>query len=58
MRKAVELISEEEKSVGGQLGRPSGARFRAYERPKRYADEIKGTVFVSHELKAIGLVNG
>ncbi len=40
--------------MGGQLGRPSGARFRTYERLKRYADEIKGTVFESPELlKAI-----
>ncbi len=30
VKKAVELIATEEKSVGGQLGRPSGARFRAY----------------------------
>lgn len=37
----VKLIVEEEKSVGGQLGRPSGARFRAYERLKRYAEDIK-----------------
>jgi superfamily II DNA or RNA helicase len=45
VRKAVELIAAEEKSVGGQLGRPSGARFRTYERLKRYAGEIKGTLF-------------
>ena len=54
VRKGVELIIEEEKSVGGQLGRPSGARFRTYERLKRYAEEIKGTLFESQELhKAI-----
>ena len=54
VRKGVELIIEEEKTVGGQLGRPSGARFRTYERLKRYADEIKGTLFDSQELhKAI-----
>ncbi len=54
VQKGVELIIEEEKSVGGQLGRPSGARFRAYERLKRYAEEIKGTLFESQELlKAI-----
>ena len=40
----VKLIVEEEQSVGGQLGRPSGARFRTYERLKRYADELKGTL--------------
>jgi superfamily II DNA or RNA helicase len=45
VRKGVELIVSEERSVGGQLGRPSGARFRAYERLKRFADEIKGTLF-------------
>jgi hypothetical protein len=40
--------------VGGQLGRPSGARFRTYERLKRYADDVKGTLFESQELlKAI-----
>jgi superfamily II DNA or RNA helicase len=50
VRKAVELIVAEEKSVGGQLGRPSGARFRTYERLKRYADEVKGTLFDSAEL--------
>ena len=54
VQKGVELIIEEERSVGGQLGRPSGARFRTYERLKRYADEVKGTLFESQELlKAI-----
>jgi hypothetical protein len=50
----VKLIVETEKSVGGQLGRPSGARFRTYERLKAFADEIKGTLIVIPELnKAI-----
>jgi superfamily II DNA or RNA helicase len=54
VRKAVEIISEEEKSVGGQLGRPSGARFRTYERLKHLAADVKGTLFESQELlKAI-----
>ncbi len=43
--KGVKLIVETEKSVGGQLGRPSGARFRTYERLKNYAQEVKGTLF-------------
>lgn len=52
--KGVKLIVEIEKSVGGQLGRPSGARFRTYERLKAFADEIKGTLLASPELnKAI-----
>ena len=54
VKKAVEAIAAEEKAVGGQLGRPSGARFRAYERLKRYADQVKGTLFESQKLlKAI-----
>jgi hypothetical protein len=47
----VERIASEEKSVGGQLGRPSGARFRTYERLKRYADEVRGTLFDLPELR-------
>jgi hypothetical protein len=50
----VKLIVEEERSVGGELGRPSGARFRTYERLKRFVDQAKGTYFVTPELlKAI-----
>lgn len=40
-----ELIISEERSVGGQLGRPSGARFRTYERLKKFAEGLKGTLF-------------
>jgi superfamily II DNA or RNA helicase len=50
VQKGVELIIEEEKSVGGQLGRPSGARFRTYERLKDYAQKVEGTLFESKEL--------
>ena len=50
VQKGVELIIQEEKSVGGQLGRPSGARFRTYERLKRYTEEVKDTLFESQEL--------
>lgn len=54
VHKGAELIVREEKTVGGQLGRPSGARFRTYERMKRYAEHVKGTLFESQELlKAI-----
>ncbi|MEH2025641.1 helicase-related protein [Nostoc sp.] len=54
VKKGAELIAEEEKNAGGQLGRPSGARFRTYERLKGYVEDMKGTVFVSEEiLKAI-----
>ncbi|MEH2375751.1 helicase-related protein [Nostoc sp.] len=54
VKKGGELIAEEEKNAGGQLGRPSGARFRTYERLKGYVQDMKGTLFVSEELlKAI-----
>jgi hypothetical protein len=51
VRQGVELIAAEEKSIGGQLGRPSGARFRTYERLKRYADIVKDTLFDSQQLR-------
>ena len=54
VRLGIEQIIEEEKTVGGQLGRPSGARFRTYERLMRYASSVKGTLFESPGLlKAI-----
>jgi hypothetical protein len=45
----VKHIIDEEKSWGGALGRPSGARFKAYERLKRYRDGIgnKRDLFVT-----------
>lgn len=54
VRMGVEKIAQEEKAVGGQLGRPSGARFRAYERLKNFVDQNQGTLFVTPDLlKAI-----
>ena len=50
VRQGVEQVLKEEKSVGGQLGRPSGARFRTYERLKQYAEEVKNTLFDRREL--------
>ena len=41
----VRHVVREEKRVGGQLGRPSGARFRTYTRLKQYAETIKGQLF-------------
>lgn len=49
---AVRMIFAEEKAVGGQLGRPSGARFRTYERLKGYLGEVEGTLFDTRELAA------
>ncbi|MBI3651105.1 MAG: NgoFVII family restriction endonuclease [Acidobacteria bacterium] len=50
VQRGVEVIVEEDKSTGGQLGRPTGARFRIYERLKRYAEDVKGTLFESPAL--------
>jgi hypothetical protein len=50
VRQGAQVIAEEEKTVGGQLGRPSGARFRTYERLKRHAEAVKGTLFDSPDL--------
>ena len=49
--KAVAHVASEEKQVGGQLGRPSGARFRTYERLKSYAESVKGTLFDTPPLR-------
>jgi len=46
----VKHIVKEAKRVGGQLGRPSGARFRTYNRLKQYAEAIKGQLFDVGEL--------
>lgn len=51
VKRATELITVEERSVGGALGRPSGARFRTYERLKQYAEDVKGQLFDTPELK-------
>ena len=45
VEEGVKHIAREEHRVGGQLGRPSGARFRTYTRLKAYADSIKGQLF-------------
>ena len=45
VRSAIDHVVNVERSLGGQLGRPSGARFRTYERLKRYAEDVKGTLF-------------
>jgi hypothetical protein len=50
VQQGVEQIAAEERSVGGGLGRPSSARFRVYERLKRYAEQVRGTIFDIQEL--------
>ncbi len=51
VHKGVQYIVAEERSVGGQLGRPSGARFRTYDRLKQYAADIEGSLFDTDQLK-------
>ncbi len=54
VQKGVSHLVTAEQSIGGQLGRPSGARFRTYERLKHHADRLTGTLFESPALlKAI-----
>jgi hypothetical protein len=50
VQRGVEHMVAEESTLGGQLGRPSGARFRTYARLKAYADSIKGTLFEQQKL--------
>ena len=51
VRKGVELIMEEEKLIGGQLGRPSGARFRTFDRLKQFIQSIgdERNLFITDE---------
>lgn len=39
--------TQRDSPVGGALGRPSGARFRTYERLKDFAADLQGTLFES-----------
>ena len=47
----VRLIAQRERSIGGQLGRPSSARHRAYNRLNEYAARIKGQLFDTDDLR-------
>jgi superfamily II DNA/RNA helicase len=49
----IALIAEDEKTVGGQLGKPSGARFKTYERLKRRAEHTKGSLFENQALHTV-----
>ena len=51
VQSGAEMMISEASSVGGALGRPSGARFRTYERLKAYADEVRDTLFDTPELR-------
>ena len=51
VKRGVELTLEETGAPGEQLGRPSGARFRTYERLKGYVDGVRGTLLDTDELR-------
>jgi superfamily II DNA/RNA helicase len=44
-------IKETDAKVGGQLGKKTGARYRAYNRLETYAARNEGTLWVTEELK-------
>ncbi len=51
VRKGTALMITEERSIGGGLGRPSGARFRAYQRLTQYAEDVQEMLFNTQELR-------
>ena len=57
VQKAVTSIQTEHITTGGQLGKPSSARRRVYERLKDYAAQVKGSLFdiqaLHHAIDAI-----
>ena len=52
VQSGAEMMIAEAPSVGGGLGRPSGARFRTYERLKAYAERVEDELFNTPELKS------
>lgn len=42
------ILKERREAAGGQLGRPSGARFKTYERLKAHVDRQRGTLWQDH----------
>lgn len=51
VQKGLQLLTQVEKSAGGQLGRPSGAKFRTYARLKQYIEQVKGMLWDTQELR-------
>jgi hypothetical protein len=53
--KGVQHLITEEKNVGGQLGRPRGARFQTYDRLKKYQERLKSenSLFATEELNKV-----
>ena len=53
VQEAARLIAAEERSVGGGLGPPSGARRRTYDRLTQHARDIEGTLFSTKALEQV-----
>ena len=49
----VQQLAADEQLTGGQLGPKRGARYRTYERLKRYAEEVRGTLFDTPALSRV-----
>ena len=48
---AIQHIKKIESTIGGQLGKKNGARYRAYMRLSRHIEAYEDTLFVTEELK-------
>ncbi len=51
VREGVAQLVRDDRPVGGQLGRPGGARFRVHTRLSEYARSLRGTLWESPELE-------
>lgn len=51
--KAVTHLLSAPPTLHGSLGRPTGARYRTYERLKAYAESLRGTLFDTVELERV-----
>jgi superfamily II DNA or RNA helicase len=51
VKKAIVHISETNDKIGGQLGRRSGARYRAFTRLEQWLAENKDSFFITEEIK-------
>ena len=51
VKAGLDHIKETESKVGGQLGKKTGARYRAYMRLERYAIKVEGTLWDTEGLK-------
>ncbi|KJR42772.1 helicase domain-containing protein [Candidatus Magnetoovum chiemensis] len=51
VEKAISHIKDVERSIGGQLGKKSSSRYKAYMRLNRFYEQYKNTLFVSDRLK-------